>query len=458
MQSDDLFLAEPLDESDSIPRALFWGALLCMFVVIHLPVDRLLSVLSSFWPDRFDDPERRTFYVNFVVVPSKALVFYLSLGILVWPLFRAVRRAWGQLAFVRDKRLLLQALVTFVLLCFLVIPIGPSLLGSMGIAYGGISSSPFCQDSGWFYRRLLKPAVAHLLQLEGFLYWVFSLSCTFVVILLTLTYLARHRKSFGLAGHHAKARLLPLDRMLLLLSIATSSYIIYDYYMPGYTDQFIFILILLGACVPMTSQGRLAIVVLAQASHEIGVFCVLPIILVSYPRRDKLPALTVIGLYFLLWLASFGFDLPRAFAAQAHVAGEPAYRFLFERPHWLVLGSFMSYKLLWGLAALGMWVLWKNHLRGTVAKVLMVLLFPMIMLPLGVDTSRLVGFGFLALLACVVVLDHEFQSRRQRAVLRCLYVANLVLPSFYCALNDGIVFYPGLYKLIARTLHGIARG
>jgi hypothetical protein len=83
------------------------------------------------------------------------------------------------------------------------------------------------------------------------------------------------------------------------------------------------------------------------------------------------------------------------------------------------------------------------------------LLFPFTMLPL-VDTSRLIGWGFVGFLFfCAHLLSVE-QRPWARWAGRLTLVLNLLIPSLYCGTNTGIIALPGLYERLARLL-GLAQ-
>ena len=53
-----------------------------------------------------------------------------------------------------------------------------------------MSVAPFQEGDPLYYKRLLKPAIAHFVHLDGYvLYYLFSLICTYILIFLTVAFL-----------------------------------------------------------------------------------------------------------------------------------------------------------------------------------------------------------------------------------------------------------------------------
>jgi hypothetical protein len=70
----------------------------------------------------------------------------------------------------------------------------------------------------------------------------------------------------------------------------------------------------------------------------------------------------------------------------------------------------------------------------------------------AVDTSRLMGFAFPALLVSLAILKDSVSSRTGRLILFSLFAVNLLIPSVYVGLNSGLRTFRGLYGRIVRVL------
>ena len=193
-----LILFKSSTEKELIPQKIFWLAVIVIFSIVQLPKDRLYNfitkILLSFPATLFktlfnkDDPQHIAArymaggIINKLVIPLKEFLFLIAFVIIISPLVRAIwreRHFWKKF---KIKEVTVSAFGVFLILSILVFPGGLNsskfgLLG-MGIAYGRMSLNPFAENTGWYYRRLLKPAIAHFINLDGSIgYYIFSLFC-----------------------------------------------------------------------------------------------------------------------------------------------------------------------------------------------------------------------------------------------------------------------------------------
>ncbi len=464
-----------------IPWTIFWPSVIILFGVVHLPKDKLnnfIAQLLQSLPAKFfdalfnkDDPQHIAAQymaggiVNKLLIPLKGFLFYAALFVILSIVIKAIwreRHFWNQL---NVYKIALSALSIFFILSVLIFPGGlrPEGFGLLGMGpnYARMSGNPFAENTGWYYRRLLKPAIAHFLHLdEPLRYYLLSLVGTYLLIFMMLVFMEAKLKQSQKIENTTNKRLKFSSRYLYYLSIATSSYLITDFLWPGYADHLSFILIFLMACLPMNSQERLAIVALCMITHEGSTFSLIPIILFCFPKQDIKKAFVLFTLYFGLWFASYGLSIGGALAPNVvRQDDSTSLQLLIERFDYATIGIFFSYKLFWIIFSYMAFRLWfHKHLFAVVATTSMVL-FPIFILPVAWDTTRLMGlgcFGMLILLAILIDEHHKLPKKVQRLLLIIASI-NLIIPSFSVVLERQESFanypYPGLYKLIVWGLN-----
>lgn len=436
--------------TDRISPVLFWTAIVVLFLVVSLPLDvllplfgRVLDFLQSSTGliqllgdvcGQYLFTERQKLLAQItdsIVVPSKTIAFISTVGILSYPIIVGVRDArwiWSTPGLKARAGL---ALKIWFLLAALVLPLG---LESFGVSYGRMSLSPFELGFGMFYRRILMPGVAHVLGMSGYLfYWVFSLFCSYALTFCVLIWL--------------ESRAIRLS-LLQAVSLMTASYVIYNFQMPGYPDQLMFILVLAVTALPMGKQARLGMVALALATHEGSILVLLPVIAFLFPTRERRAGLIILAMYSLLVLAGIGFDIPNLLEAHAitETGADSTVRHVVDHPLLGLLGVLFSLKLLWVLVGVGIVAAIKAGETRLVWTAVCMTAVPALMLPVVLDTSRFMGYGFMGLLVLLQFLfTHGFLDR---PLVKSILWLNIVVPSFYVGLNVGIVCKPGVYELI----------
>ena len=459
-----------------IPQKIFWLAVVVIFSVVHLPKDRLYNfiakVLESLPTSLFEalfnknDPQHLAAHymaggiVNKLVIPLKEFLFLIAFLVIISPLIRAIwreRHFWKKF---KIKEITISALGVFLILSLLVFPGGLNsskfgLLG-MGPAYGRMSLNPFAENTGWYYRRLLKPAIAHFINLDGSIrYYLFSLLGTYILIFLILAFVESKISKEQTEYEKKDKNLSPRIRFLFYVSVATSSYLITDFLWPGYADQLSFILILLMGCIPMTSQERLVIVALCMVNHEASAFSLVPIIFFCFPKQERIQAFLLMSLYFGIWFASYGLRVDNALAMNTVKTDDTTSLQLFiDNFGYALVGVFFSYKLFWIIFLYVAWMLWEQNDRSTLVGIIGITLFPALILPVAWDTTRLMGLGCFGMLITLVILIDEQRkiSRLYRHLLFTSIYVNIIIPSYSIVLERQESFgnypYPGLYRLI----------
>jgi hypothetical protein len=469
-----------LEDRKVLPQKLFWIAVFSAFVVASVPaakisaaVLRLLEALphtlSRDLLPLIPDMQRASQQITeHVFVPLKELLFLLSLLTIAYPIIRCVSKSrdfWRRLA---SKQTVLPALTLFLLLSLFVFPYSyprglhshPSGLAGNGQIFGQMSIAPFQENNPMFYKRLLKPALAHFIHLDGYLrYYFFSLICTYILILLTVVFWET-RLLPATSGEDYPQSPNPTVKWLIYLSVMTSSFILTDFQWPGYSDDLSFILVLLMATIPMTSQARLATIALCLLNHDGIALALVPVILCCFPKRERVTALLGVGFFYVIVAAGYGFSIHSSLQAQQTVSDSGSgavWQAALRDPGFFLASLFFTYKLLWIVPALAVAIAWNRKDKATSTAIVGITFFPVLLTLIAWDTTRVAGFGWLGLLIAVGVVIRALNSQPKvyHYALLALISANLIMPSYNVVLGFKDSFskypYPGLYMLIDST-------
>jgi hypothetical protein len=425
-------------------RASLWVAIFAAFLVVHTPRDKVVSLSESAVSFVFNTiGTAKTVFgsesaanriLQHVAVKLKYIVFLISLIILCRPIAGSLKRAeflWdaGKLT----RRLILSGTV---FLC-LTILVFPSRLTSMGYRLAMMSVAPFEAASGWHYRRLLMPAIAHFLGFDGqVLYYIYSATLNFSLIFCVVAYF-----------EHEGIRI----NFLNLLSIASSGFIFFNFMAVGFADPLMFILFLLLLFAVDSHESRLAAVALSLTAHEGSVFILVPLILFLFPRRQMFKYLAVIALYFGLFMASYSLDATAAVKSQLVVDNRTGIDWVISYPWREIGGWFLSYKLLWVVIAFAVYKMIRaRDLKSCATVVSICIVAPMLITVLAVDVYRLVAEGFCGLLISYTYLVRSGYGTR--LIDKEVMAMNLVVPSLYVGTNNGFRFPPGLYSWLCKVV------
>jgi hypothetical protein len=470
-------LFRTLEERDVLPKKLFWIAVFTAFVIasastvkISAAVSKVLELVpdalyKNLFPISADIQRASQQITEHVLVPLKELLFLVSFLTIAYPIIRCASKSrdfWRRLV---SKQTVLPALTLFLLLSLFVFPYSyprglhshPSGLAGMGQWFGQMSVAPFQENNEMLYKRLLKPAIAHFIHLDGYVrYYFFSLICTYILILLTVVFSETRLLSTTSGEDHLQSPN-PKVKWLIYLSIMTSSFILTDFQWPGYSDHLSFILVLFMATIPMTSQARLATIALCLLNHDGIALALVPVILCCFPKKERVTALIGVGLFYGIVAAGYGFSVDRALQGQQTVSDSgsgPVWETALRDPGFFLASLFFTYKLLWIAPALAAVVLWNQKDKATLAAIVGITFFPVLLTLIAWDTTRVAGFGWLGLLIAFGVLMRVWsrQPKIYHYALLALTSANLLIPSYNVVLGFKDSFskypYPGLYMLI----------
>ncbi len=433
-------------------------ATIVIYTICNSPGDKLVALLaaSRWWSGwlapAYITPEQS---VQRFIVPLKGLLFAAALVCLLIPIGRSVARGLREIDRATLRRSAALALVLFAFCWLLCWPYHTSMwaVGNWGTLFARMSENPFAEPHNYFHRRLLKPALAHLLLFRGpMLYWVFSMLCaallSFLVVLYLEVSLTRRRSD---SRHHPDGLL----RTLAALGVMSTNLVMLHLAAPGYVDDLLAILLMLQIVLPLTMTERLCLVVLSMATHEAAAaFALGPLVLIVFPTwTHRVAAWLVMGVFFVFWLASYGFDLAAAFGVHTQFEKTSTFSVFTSYPRTLALGVFMAHKLLWGVFAVALWRLFARREWWAAFALAACTLVPLATMPIATDTSRLVGVGFAGILFSIVLLLPELQNAGRRLfALACIF--SVLIPYYPSGGNWLEVPAGGYYKAVYMYVRG----
>jgi hypothetical protein len=485
-------LFETAENAPTISWKLLWMAIVVAFVIANAPPKRIsplivgmLQAVPETWVADLIDGRDMKVVADLVVMPLvasiKKFLFALSLIVIGYPIIGALGRSglfWKRLGL---KRLALSAAVMFLLLSTMTLPyaIGPyglppkqSGLAGLGFWFGEMSLAPFSFDVDVYYGRLLKPALAHYTHLSGYArYHLFSLACTYLLIFLTLTFL-ESKLPIGRTSVERRGGLQgPLARWVVYFSVMTSSFIMVSFQEPGKVDDLAFIFILLMVSLPMTAQARLGLLACSLLTHESIALTLVPAIVFWFPKEEKLKALLVIGVFFVVMAGSYGFNPSHVLEGHGAVLKKGSvWKVVMEHPGYFLAGLFFTYKLWWAVLIYVLRRLWARNQVADLTALAIATCFPILLCLLAWDTTRIAGVGFLGMLMALVLFMKEGArfSPVQFRILLVAVVLNLMIPSYQIILDppvgDGPPVYMnthstypylGLYRQIHSLIYGL---
>ena len=439
-------------KSKRVWRPVFWVAATLLFGVANSPP----AFLTASFPGLADET---------TWAQLKSVLFLICLIPLFAPLLQDLV-SYLRLHKVEVGKSCIAALVIFGVLCVLIFPFDihhGHVVFDRGIAkgYATMSGHPFNENSEYFYRRILLPAIAYYLHLGGTTFYpIFALVFTFILICCVVHYLRSQSGYSMMPGGNMSAG------FLVLLSVCTCGFAINGIQWGGYPEQLAFILILLAAGVPMRTESRLACVALALLAHDGVIFPMLPIILFCFPKREKPPAIAILVLFYSVFVVSYRFNLSDALTKHDVLGAHSNWQEVLRYPGLVLVGIFSAFKFYWIIffAVLVGLIRQRRYQLAVAIAAIMFSFVPMIFL--AADVTRMTNFAFLGLLMCIVIFYQEHTSLTSigQRLLPVVAVLTLLTPSYniYLSfLNDSnpkganrrrIFQEPGIYRLIADRL------
>lgn len=417
----------------------FFAAIIGVFSVIFINNKWFLIFIDLLLNQTWVSPAVKSFFMERTrydlviqfISPIRGSILILSIGLMImiilkdinWEVFRAV--AWP------GWRTAFFGFLVLVLLFF------PNGLVGWANEYAETSLVMFSKIGNINNtERFLLPALAHILFFRGSLfYFIFSLMLNLLLMYVVLMWFARNG--------------IPLA-FWEFISLCTLSFISFNFYSPGYPDVLVHIFLLLALALPVGELGYLVFFTLSMATHEASLFVWAILTLFLFQKRTWIKFSLIVGTYFLFRFASYGFDAANAFSPQ--LVGElTPFEWVRHNIGRELLGIFFAFKVLWVIVLVTMANLiflrkWRDFcfLASMVFVSVLITFF-------GIDTSRLAGWAFPAVLFSWKALSRD-ESLRNKQLFTLTKVTNLFIPSYYASLNI-IVLPIGLYNMLIGLFH-----
>ncbi|HUH95754.1 MAG TPA: hypothetical protein VLZ89_00230 [Anaerolineales bacterium] len=420
----------------------FYASIMALFVVVHLTQDILQSALQGPWlPPALKFAGTRSNIVLTAAPAFKAFVFLLCVSIVCLPLLGDLFRKVGSLELAALGRAILTGLGAALILSLLGFCLGND---GMGLNYARISERPFDQDSTEYSTRLFLPALAYILHLRGFWpYYAFFVCLTIGFIALLQIW------------NEENAHL----NFWQFISLCTSSFVIFQFEIPGYPDILVFIFFILVMQRRLASRAKLSLLILALITHESSMLIAVLLAWRYLQRKDFITYLGAVIIYGVIWLTASGFSLSPILASH-EVAGRSTLAWLLQAPLQEIIGILVAYKALWIFLIIGIVLAFRQRLFADALFMLGCVIGGLVLTVFGVDTSRLMGYAFPGLLLAIATIRSAPGRMGERAA-SLIFAVNLCIPSFDSVLSSGAFSAPGLYALLyswLRSLLGFRSG
>jgi hypothetical protein len=201
----------------------------------------------------------------------------------------------------------------------------------------------------------------------------------------------------------------------------------------------------------ISQPAKFALLVLALLAHEGSLFVGLLLACRYLDRRRGISYLVVLGIYAAAWLASYGGN-PGSLLAAHTVQGRSAVGWIVRHPMRELLGLLVAFKALWVLPVMAAAIEFRRRAWKSAGFIVCCLGAGVLMTLLGVDTSRLAGFAFPAILVSLPILCRRYGPDKAPAFLSMVFLVNLLIPSVYVGVNTGAVVRSGLYAYLFLAL------
>jgi hypothetical protein len=403
------------------------------FLVINITNSHIPALLASLRPGSGLDAWLAVNYdknLRYTVIPAKSLIFLVGTAVLFVPLAATVKDAARSFL---SRQAIVQTVVS--LFCCLLLTATITPLG-FGIQYAGVSTDPFNQEVGQFYRRALLPGLANLYHLDG----AFYILAFWAVVLIAALFFKAFLASRGF-----------LPTFLHEISLLSAGIFSSSFQAPGYPEVVVLMLALIALMAferkPVFSPAQMSALILALLAHETcAVIVFAPMILFIFGRKSWLPASIILLIYIFTLAANFSFDIVAPLKIQDAVAGITAQDYFRHSPLRVFFGGVFSFKFLWVLFIIGLYCGVRRKLTDlrwiwfAVSGVLLAAASTY----LGTDYSRLVSF---ATIPVAVSVAWAFNAMPRRAF-DAMMAANLLIPSFCFVGTNGLVTFKGLYDLV----------
>ena len=310
---------------------------------------------------------------------------------------------------------------------------------SMGAVYSAMSADPF----GFSRRpvdghRILTPLIAFMLLLQGPLYMILIMIFTAIFVSMIFAY-AR------IYCHY------PFRRALMMtIAFSLTTPVIFQFQFPGYVDITSYLLILIFLLWRPLTIGRGLLYLALLLNHEASI-CFPGLLTLSWieSKSKSMQAMLIeltlqvsaIAIY-VSYLQLIGKNSIVQIAYQSSTYS-PLTQFITHL-HLVVVGVLVAYKLLWVLPVLATVYTWRLSERRWLVPMWAFILGALLQLPIGLDTSRLLGTAYPAFLIAFFLLRNNLTHRF--AAILLLFSA--LPPPFFVSLHSGIYLPQGFHWTI----------
>jgi hypothetical protein len=359
------------------------------------------------------------------ISPLKAFSTLICLIFLFSIVIREIRNHLKSKPEIKVSVITKEALFFMAILFLFALPIGPK---SLGMGFATMSIDPFSINSYMGSKKFLMPVIAFFLQFRGMLlFYAFSLMINFLFIF------------FLLVWFYENNIIIP---KYYLLSIFLCSFVFYNFQIPSYSDALLLLLILFITVITDNISVK-SLIVLSFITHEAGFIIIFVVLLLKRNKEFMYFFLYSIITYYLVhWLSKLTGAGSFLNYDQKYI--KDSIDLITQNPLHYIISIVLSYKLLWVLIIV---VLWQAKAKlNTVMPILLFLMCGLFISLIGLDSSRLFGFSFLALLYSV---KYYYENNDIRKLLvKIIVIVNIILPSAYYALNIEKPYIPyGLYSI-----------
>ncbi len=426
------------DTRKTIAHVVWWGGLVGLLLLSQTRVEALLYLFQETWISSFFDPvllEKNATTIITIVTPVRGIILLFSLIILAYPIIQNIRQSDVILNSKIKSKHVLQAVFLFFILCIIFTPGG---INGLAQEYSNTSLVMFTRASSVSYhQRFLMTAIANILFFRGdFFFLVFSFICTLVFIFVLRLWFETNQVSVS---------------FWQLVSLGTISFVYFQIRVPGYPDVLANIFILLAFVFKLDTKAKLSLFVLSLASHEASLIIWFALAFLLFDVKGYMQFLAICGIYLFL-LFSFNDGIYGVLAAR-EVGETSNLMWVVNYPWREVLGVAISFKALWGIVIAAVWYLFSRKNYREAFQILIILLAGILMTFMGVDTSRLFGWTFMAVLISWKILKNS--ENNWEKIINITLIVNLLIPSVDVFLIMNPYIAPGLYQYIFHSLFGV---
>lgn len=419
----------------TIDFTLWWGGVIGLILLSQLRIESLLYQLQNGFLKFLVDPSvpvKTAYLVLNFVSPIRGIVLWVSLLLIATPVVRGVYKSMHNNQIEIKPVYFLQTIVLFI---FLLLAFKTWGLSGLSEEYANTSLVMFSRVSTVSYhQRLLMPALAYLLFFRGDLWYLFFSFLCLLVFLFTIV----------LWFHSNQVQI----SYWKLFSLGTLSFVSFQIIVPGYPDVLVGIFILLAFIFNLNTQAKLSLFVLSLVSHEASLIIWFSLALVLFDSKGFRQFLLISAIYIMLMLTvntTFSGVL-----SSRDVGDTSSLMWVLNYPNRELLGILFGFKALW-IAVIGaMLYLIKNKMYIGFLQILFIIGAGFFMTLLGVDTSRLFSWAFMAVLLSWKILSNA--GGRWEVLLNTALAINLIVPSLYVQLITEPSITQGLYSTIINIL------